>query len=89
MALTTTLTDEELALRASGGDKDAFAALYERHFRGVYDPVVRWCANKRPPDAVQNLLNACEPAETDGHREYQGLALHHSAKHRDQRAKAW
>lgn len=34
-------TDEDLALRTSQGDRDAFAELYSRHFPGVYDLVFR------------------------------------------------
>jgi DNA-directed RNA polymerase specialized sigma24 family protein len=35
------LTDEQFAERIAAGDADAFAALFERHFHGVYDLVYR------------------------------------------------
>ncbi len=35
------LTDEQFADRIAAGDADAFAALFERHFHGVYDLVYR------------------------------------------------
>jgi len=34
-------TDDQLALRASQGDRKAFAALYQRRFQGVYDFAAR------------------------------------------------
>ena len=34
-------SDTELAGRAAAGDEPAFAALYERHFEGIYDFVLR------------------------------------------------
>jgi RNA polymerase sigma-70 factor, ECF subfamily len=33
--------DKELITRAEEGDRDAFAALYERHFQGLYDFALR------------------------------------------------
>ena len=38
-------TDEELAARALGGDRDAFADLYERYFDRVFDLLVRMMRN--------------------------------------------
>ena len=35
------LTDAELAERAAGGDRDAFAALYSRYFQAIYDFATR------------------------------------------------
>jgi RNA polymerase sigma factor (sigma-70 family) len=60
LTLTAASTDEELALKASGGDKDAFGALYERHYRGVYDLVVRMVReHELAVDIIQNsFLNA-------------------------------
>ena len=60
LTLTAALTDEDLALKASSGDKDAFGALYERHYRGVYDLVVRMVReHDLAVDVVQNsFLNA-------------------------------
>jgi RNA polymerase sigma factor (sigma-70 family) len=60
LTLTAAPIDEDLALRASGGDKDAFGALYERHYRGVYDLVVRMVReHEQAVDIVQNsFLNA-------------------------------
>jgi len=60
LTLTAALTDEDLALKASGGDKDAFGLLYERHYRGVYDLVVRMVReHELAVDVVQNsFLNA-------------------------------
>ena len=34
-------TDRELAIGASNGDQQAFAALYDRHFAGIYDFALR------------------------------------------------
>ena len=60
MTLTAALTDEDLALEASRGDKDAFGILYERHYRGVYDLVIRMVReHELAVDVVQNsFLNA-------------------------------
>jgi RNA polymerase sigma factor (sigma-70 family) len=60
LTLTAALTDEDLALQASRGDKDAFGILYERHYRGVYDLVVRMVReHELAVDVVQNsFLNA-------------------------------
>jgi RNA polymerase sigma factor (sigma-70 family) len=60
LTLTAALTDEDLALKASRGDKDAFGVLYERHYRGVYDLVVRMVReHELAVDVVQNsFLNA-------------------------------
>ncbi len=60
MTLTAALTDEDLALKASRGDKDAFGVLYERHNRGVYDLVIRMVReHELAVDVVQNsFLNA-------------------------------
>jgi RNA polymerase sigma factor (sigma-70 family) len=60
LTLTAASTDEDLALQASSGDKDAFGALYERHYRGVYDLVVRMVReHEQAVDIVQNsFVNA-------------------------------
>jgi RNA polymerase sigma factor (sigma-70 family) len=60
LTLTTAFTDEDLALKASSGGKDAFGILYERHNRGVYDLVVRVVRDHDlAVDVVQNsFLNA-------------------------------
>lgn len=48
-------TDEALAEQASGGDQDAFAALYDRHFSGLYDFAVRIVRQEdAAADVVQN-----------------------------------
>ena len=55
MTLTAALSDEDLARQASGGDKDAFGVLYERHHRGVYDLVIRMVReHELAVDVVQN-----------------------------------
>ncbi len=56
------IPDEELALQASHGDRDAFATLYERYFRGVYDLSVRMVRDAdAAADVVQNtFINAWE-----------------------------
>ena len=60
MTLITSRSDEDLALAAARGDKDAFSGLYERHFRGVYDLVVRMVReHETAVDVAQNsFLNA-------------------------------
>ena len=60
MTIAAGLTDEELARRSSGGDREAFSALYERHYRGVYDLVMRVLREQEAAaDVVQNsFLNA-------------------------------
>jgi RNA polymerase sigma factor (sigma-70 family) len=60
LTLIAALTDEDLAVQASRGDKDAFGILYERHYRGVYDLVVRMVReHELAVDVVQNsFLNA-------------------------------
>jgi RNA polymerase sigma factor (sigma-70 family) len=50
-----TQTDRELAIGASGGDQRAFAALYDRHFSGVYDFSIRLL---RDPDAAADVTQA-------------------------------
>lgn len=45
--------DEVLAGEASGGDQDAFAALYDRYFQGVYDFAFRMV---RDPDAAADIV---------------------------------
>ena len=48
-------TDEVLAEQAAGGDQDAFAALYDRHFSGLYDFAVRMLRREdAAADVVQN-----------------------------------
>src|SRR5574341_880952 len=53
MTASPPATDEHLALMASRGDRDAFGALYERYFRGVYDLSVRMV---RDPDAALDVV---------------------------------
>ena len=47
-------SDEELADRASSGDRDAFALLYERYFRGIHDFAIRIL---RSPDAAADVVH--------------------------------
>jgi RNA polymerase sigma factor (sigma-70 family) len=47
--------DESLAARSVGGDKDAFAELYERHYRAIYDFAIRIL---RDPDAAADVVQA-------------------------------
>ena len=47
-------SDEELADRASSGDRDAFALLYERHFHGIRDFAIRIL---RSPDAAADVVH--------------------------------
>src|SRR5438132_373708 len=49
-------SDTELAARAAAGDEPAFAALYERHFEGIYDFVIRTV--KAPELATEVIRNA-------------------------------
>ena len=60
MATIAGPTDEELALRSSQGDREAFSALYERHYGGVYDLVMRMLReHEATADVVQtSFLNA-------------------------------
>jgi RNA polymerase sigma factor (sigma-70 family) len=46
-------TDEQLAGRSAGGSTDAFAELYERHYRSIYDFAVRIL---RDPDAAGDVV---------------------------------
>lgn len=45
-------TDEELAALASQGDRDAFAALYARYVRGIYDFAARTLRNREQAEEV-------------------------------------
>ena len=50
-------TDEALAAQAGGTDRDAFAALYERHFSGLYDFAIRMLRQEdAAADVVQNTF---------------------------------
>lgn len=40
------LSDNELARRAGGGDRDAFADLVRRHYDGIYRLAYRWCHSR-------------------------------------------
>jgi RNA polymerase sigma factor (sigma-70 family) len=55
-------SDERLARGASRGDREAFAALYQRHFRGIYDLVQRMVRDRDlAADLVQTTFtNAWE-----------------------------
>jgi RNA polymerase sigma-70 factor (ECF subfamily) len=51
------VSDEDLALHASSGDKDAFGGLYNRYFRGIYDLVVRMVRDpETAADVVQDVF---------------------------------
>lgn len=56
------LADERLAERTAAGDEDAFAELYERHFQGIYDFVLRLVRDREAAaDVVQaTFVNAWE-----------------------------
>ena len=60
MTIAGGFTDEELALRSSQGDREAFSVLYERHYRGVYDLAMRMLrGDEATSDVVQtSFLNA-------------------------------
>jgi RNA polymerase sigma factor (sigma-70 family) len=65
MQLTTEdrrLADERLAERTAAGDENAFAELYDRHFQGVYDFVLRLVRDREAAaDVVQaTFVNAWE-----------------------------
>lgn len=50
-------SDEELASLASAGEREAFGALYQRHFQGVYDLVVRMVRDRDlAADVVQSAF---------------------------------
>jgi len=51
------ISDDQLALSASRGDRESFATLYERYFRGVYDLSVRMVRDADTAlDVVQNTF---------------------------------
>lgn len=45
--MTTELTDDELMARVSGGDQDAFAALFERYRRPVFAYLARLAGDRQ------------------------------------------
>ena len=47
------VSDDELALGSSSGSRTAFEALYERHYRGVYDLA---CRMLRDEDAAADVV---------------------------------
>jgi RNA polymerase sigma-70 factor (ECF subfamily) len=49
--------DEDLALRARGGDREAFSSLYERHAPGLYDFAARITRDREAAaDVVQTTF---------------------------------
>ena len=52
MAVSAKISDEGLASRANEGDQEAFAALYERYVRGVYDFSARMVRSQDLADDV-------------------------------------
>ncbi len=49
--------DAELALRARGGDREAYAVLYNRYFQGIYDFAFRTVRDPaKAADVVQNTF---------------------------------
>jgi RNA polymerase sigma factor (sigma-70 family) len=48
-------TDDQLAARSSKGDRDAFAALYQRQFQGVYDFATRIVQD---PDSAADVVQS-------------------------------
>ncbi len=59
MSVSPAASDEELALETSNGDQDAFAALYERYFRGVYDFSARMVRDSHlASDVVQDTFTS-------------------------------
>lgn len=49
--------DEELAARTKIGDQEAFAALYDRHFQGIFDFALRVVRDRdAAADVVQNTF---------------------------------
>lgn len=62
-------SDEALVSRIGEGDKDAFAELYERHHRGLYDFAVRILREpESAADVVQATFTRAWPALRDGTR---------------------
>ncbi len=53
MQVQQNLSDEQLALAASQGERDAFATLYERYFQGIYDFALRMVHN---PEMAADLV---------------------------------
>lgn len=45
-------SDSELAARAKGGDREAFAALVERHYAFVHRVAYRWCGRKADAEDI-------------------------------------
>ena len=49
--------DGELVAGARAGDRDAFAALVERHYRFIFRVAFRWCGSE--PDAEDIAQEVC------------------------------
>ena len=58
--MSRTITDDQLARQAAAGDRDAFAAIFERHHQALY----RYCLSvtRNPEDARDALQSTFEKA---------------------------
>jgi hypothetical protein len=56
MVVDPGMPDEQLALRSSRGDREAFAELYARYFQGLYDLIFRMV---RDPEMAADLVQNC------------------------------
>src|SRR5438876_11769766 len=59
-------SDTELAARAAAGNEPAFAALYKRHFDGIYDFVLRAV---KDPALAEDVIRAAFTRACDRSRE--------------------
>jgi RNA polymerase sigma factor (sigma-70 family) len=62
--------DKELIERAEQGDRDAFAALYERHFQGLYDFALRIV---RDADLAADIVQSTFVKAWDAARKQKGV----------------
>ncbi|HEX9230247.1 MAG TPA: sigma-70 family RNA polymerase sigma factor, partial [Arthrobacter sp.] len=56
MVVDPGMPDEQLVLRSSRGDREAFAELYARYFQGLYDLIFRMV---RDPEMAADLVQNC------------------------------
>jgi RNA polymerase sigma factor (sigma-70 family) len=64
------VADKELIERAEQGDRDAFAALYERHFQGLYDFALRIV---RDADLAADIVQSTFVKAWDAARKQKGV----------------
>lgn len=62
------VTDEDLALAAAGGDGDAFAALLERRYDGLFRLCFRLCGSRAEAEDLTQDICAALPGKLAGYR---------------------